>query len=58
MKRFVSIYFGRKKATTKAGMIPGLLLFDTPIWKRPEERRQAAMKEMKEKQAILEHRRK
>ncbi|XP_062257268.1 leucine-rich repeat-containing protein 27-like [Platichthys flesus] len=47
-----------KKATTKAGMIPGLLLYDTQIWKRPEERRQAAMKEMKEKQAILEHRRK
>nr|XP_019946330.1 PREDICTED: leucine-rich repeat-containing protein 27 [Paralichthys olivaceus]XP_019946339.1 PREDICTED: leucine-rich repeat-containing protein 27 [Paralichthys olivaceus] len=45
-----------KKATTQAGMIPRLLLFDTPTWKRPEERRQAAMKEMNEKQAIVEQR--
>ncbi|XP_060896670.1 leucine-rich repeat-containing protein 27-like [Labrus mixtus] len=45
----------RKKATGKAGIIPELPLFDTR--RRPEERRQAAMKELKEKQAILEHRR-
>ncbi|XP_071337376.1 leucine-rich repeat-containing protein 27-like [Trachinotus anak] len=48
----------KKKATTKAGIIPELRLFDTQHWKRPEERRQAAMKELKEKQAILEQRRK
>uniref|UniRef100_UPI0037E8FA9F leucine-rich repeat-containing protein 27-like n=1 Tax=Semicossyphus pulcher TaxID=241346 RepID=UPI0037E8FA9F len=48
----------RKKATTKAGIIPELPLFDTRHWERPEERRQAAMKELKEKQAILEQRRK
>ncbi|XP_031696162.1 leucine-rich repeat-containing protein 27 isoform X1 [Anarrhichthys ocellatus] len=48
----------KKKATTKAGMIPQLPLFDTRQWKRPEERRQAAMKELTEKQAILEQRRK
>ncbi|XP_070697549.1 leucine-rich repeat-containing protein 27-like [Pempheris klunzingeri] len=48
----------RKKATTKAGIIPELPLFDTQHWRRPEERRQAAMKELKEKQAILEQRRK
>uniref|UniRef100_A0A3B4VCH6 Leucine rich repeat containing 27 n=1 Tax=Seriola dumerili TaxID=41447 RepID=A0A3B4VCH6_SERDU len=48
----------RKKATTKAGIIPELRLFDTQDWKRPEERKQAAMKELKEKQAILEQRRK
>ncbi|XP_039995316.1 leucine-rich repeat-containing protein 27-like [Xiphias gladius] len=48
----------RKKATTKAGIIPELPLFDTQHWKRPEERRQAAMKELKEKQAILEQKRK
>lgn len=33
-------------------------MFDTQHWKRPEERRQAAMKELKEKQAIFEQRRK
>ncbi|XP_037638576.1 leucine-rich repeat-containing protein 27-like [Sebastes umbrosus] len=48
----------RKKATTKASVIPELPLFDTRHRKRPEERRQAAMKELKEKQAILEQRRK
>ncbi|XP_070772645.1 leucine-rich repeat-containing protein 27-like [Enoplosus armatus] len=48
----------RKKATTKAGVIPELALFDSRHWKRPEERRQAAMKELKEKQAVLEQRRK
>ncbi|XP_045926500.1 leucine-rich repeat-containing protein 27-like isoform X1 [Micropterus dolomieu] len=48
----------RKKATTKAGITPVLTLFDTQHWKRPEERKQAAMKELKEKQAILEQRRK
>ncbi|XP_044228964.1 leucine-rich repeat-containing protein 27-like isoform X1 [Thunnus albacares] len=48
----------RKKATTKASIIPELRLFDTQQWKRPEERRQAAMKELKEKQAILDQRKK
>ncbi|XP_029306014.1 leucine-rich repeat-containing protein 27-like isoform X3 [Cottoperca gobio] len=48
----------RKKATTKAGIIPELPLFDTQHWKRPEEKRQAAMKELKEKQAILDQRKK
>ncbi|XP_074532290.1 leucine-rich repeat-containing protein 27-like [Halichoeres trimaculatus] len=48
----------RRKATGKAGIIPELLLFDTQHWKRPEERRQAAAKELTEKQAILEQRRK
>ncbi|KAM6922543.1 leucine-rich repeat-containing protein 27-like [Lycodopsis pacificus] len=48
----------KKKATTKAGMVPQLPLFDTRQWKRPEERRQAAIKELMEKQAILEQRRK
>ncbi|XP_035519714.1 leucine-rich repeat-containing protein 27-like [Morone saxatilis] len=47
----------RKKATTKAGIIPELPLFDTQHWKRPEEKKQAAMKELKEKQALLEQRR-
>ncbi|XP_054456782.1 leucine-rich repeat-containing protein 27-like [Anoplopoma fimbria] len=47
-----------KRKTTKAGMIPQLPLFDTRHWKKPEERRQAAMKELTEKQAILEQRRK
>ncbi|KAM9345442.1 leucine-rich repeat-containing protein 27-like [Symphorus nematophorus] len=46
----------RKKATTKA-IVPKLPLFDTKHWKRLEERRQAAMKELKEKQANLEQRR-
>lgn len=50
--------FVRKKATTKAGITPVLTLFDTQHWKRPEERKQAAMKELKEKKAILEQRRK
>ncbi|XP_058507926.1 leucine-rich repeat-containing protein 27-like [Solea solea] len=44
------------KATTKVGMVPELPLFDSQHWKRPEERRQAATKEMKERQAILEQR--
>ncbi|XP_078129213.1 leucine-rich repeat-containing protein 27-like [Sander vitreus] len=48
----------KKKATTKAGMIPELRPFDTRHWKRPEDRKQAAMKELKEKQAILEQRKK
>ncbi|XP_044070440.1 leucine-rich repeat-containing protein 27-like isoform X1 [Siniperca chuatsi] len=48
----------RKKATPKAGIVPKLTLFDTQHWKKPEERRQVAMKELKEKQAILEQRRK
>ncbi|XP_034753481.1 leucine-rich repeat-containing protein 27-like isoform X2 [Etheostoma cragini] len=47
----------KKKATTKAG-IPQLPLFDTQPWKRPEDRKQAAMKELKEKQAVLEQRKK
>ncbi|XP_076599717.1 leucine-rich repeat-containing protein 27-like [Chaetodon auriga] len=48
----------RKKATTKGGIIPELSLFDTQHRKRPEERRRAAVKEMKEKQALVEQRRK
>ncbi|CAK6962368.1 leucine-rich repeat-containing protein 27-like [Scomber scombrus] len=48
----------RKKATTRAGIIPELRLFDTQQYKRPEERTQAAMKELKEKQDILEQRKK
>ncbi|XP_035461729.2 leucine-rich repeat-containing protein 27-like isoform X3 [Scophthalmus maximus] len=44
----------RKKATTTADMIPELSLFNSQQWRRPEERRQAAVKERKEKQAILE----
>ncbi|XP_059215908.1 leucine-rich repeat-containing protein 27-like [Centropristis striata] len=48
----------RKKAATKAGIIPELPLFDTQHWKKPEERKQAEMKELEEKQAILEQRRK
>ncbi|KAF1376039.1 hypothetical protein PFLUV_G00226440 [Perca fluviatilis] len=48
----------KKKATTKAGIIPEPPLFDTRHWKRPEDRKQAAMKELKEKQAILEQRKK
>ncbi|XP_036978612.1 leucine-rich repeat-containing protein 27-like isoform X2 [Acanthopagrus latus] len=46
----------RKKAATRASIIPELPLFDTQHWKRPEERKQAAMKELKEKQALLEQR--
>ncbi|KAF3842509.1 hypothetical protein F7725_024460 [Dissostichus mawsoni] len=48
----------RKKATTKAASIPELPLFDSQHRKRPEERRPAAMKELNEKQAIVEQRRK
>ncbi|XP_030011130.1 leucine-rich repeat-containing protein 27-like [Sphaeramia orbicularis] len=48
----------RKKVTTKAGIIPQLHLFDTQLWRRPEERRQNAMKELKEKQAIIVQRKK
>ncbi|XP_047459448.1 leucine-rich repeat-containing protein 27-like isoform X2 [Mugil cephalus] len=48
----------RKKKTTKTGPIPELPLFDSQQWKRPEERKQAAMKELKEKQVIFEQRRK
>ncbi|XP_041646167.1 leucine-rich repeat-containing protein 27-like isoform X2 [Cheilinus undulatus] len=48
----------KKKAPGKAGIIPEQLLFDTQHRKTPEERRQAAMKELKEKQAIMEQRRK
>ncbi|XP_040905936.1 leucine-rich repeat-containing protein 27-like isoform X2 [Toxotes jaculatrix] len=48
----------RKKAATKAGIIPELPLYDSQHWKKPEERKQAAMKELKEKQAILEQGRK
>lgn len=50
------ILFVRKKAATRASIIPELPLFDTQHWKRPEERKQAAMKELKEKQALLEQR--
>ena len=55
-KAFCFNLFVRKKAATKASIIPELPLFDTQHWKRPEERRQAAMKELKEKQALLEQR--
>nr|XP_046257912.1 leucine-rich repeat-containing protein 27-like [Scatophagus argus] len=48
----------REKATTKAGIIPELPLFDTRRSKRPEERRQAAVKELQQEQALLEQRRK
>ncbi|XP_030604443.1 leucine-rich repeat-containing protein 27 [Archocentrus centrarchus] len=48
----------RKKTTTKAGIIPQLPLLDSAHWNRPEERRQAAMKELNEKKAILEQKRK
>ncbi|XP_026165302.1 leucine-rich repeat-containing protein 27 [Mastacembelus armatus] len=48
----------RKKATPRASIIPVLPLSDTVHWKKPEDRRQAAMKELKEKQAILEQRQK
>ncbi|XP_029962391.1 leucine-rich repeat-containing protein 27-like [Salarias fasciatus] len=46
--------FVRKKTTTEAGVIPKLPLFDTESGERPEERRRAE----KEKQAVLEQRRK
>ncbi|XP_036430485.1 leucine-rich repeat-containing protein 27-like [Colossoma macropomum] len=39
-------------------MFPALLPSDAQCWKRSEERRLAAMKELKEKQALLEQRRK
>ncbi|KAG7229871.1 hypothetical protein INR49_012395 [Caranx melampygus] len=48
----------RNTATTKASIMPGVLLFDTQHWKRPEERTLAVMKELQEKQTILEQRRK
>ncbi|XP_071780922.2 leucine-rich repeat-containing protein 27-like [Centroberyx gerrardi] len=48
----------RKKEITKANVIPELPLFDIQRWKRSEERRLAAMKELKEKQTVLEQRRK
>uniref|UniRef100_A0A3Q1G709 Leucine rich repeat containing 27 n=1 Tax=Acanthochromis polyacanthus TaxID=80966 RepID=A0A3Q1G709_9TELE len=50
--------FVRKRTTTKAGVIPELALSDTQHWKKPEERRQAAINELKKNQAILERRRK
>ncbi|XP_037321740.1 leucine-rich repeat-containing protein 27-like [Pungitius pungitius] len=48
----------KKKAHTRAGGVPHPPLSCTRHWERPEERRQAALKEMAEKQAILEQRRK
>ncbi|XP_068424387.1 leucine-rich repeat-containing protein 27-like [Clinocottus analis] len=50
----------RKKATTQTGVIPQLPLFDSRHWKTkgPEERRQAAVKELTGKPAILEQKRK
>ncbi|KAM4607266.1 leucine-rich repeat-containing protein 27-like [Polymixia lowei] len=48
----------RKKEITEANVIPELHPFDTQYWKRPEESRLTAMKELKEKQAFLEQRRK
>ncbi|XP_010767470.1 leucine-rich repeat-containing protein 27 isoform X4 [Notothenia coriiceps] len=48
----------RKKAASKAASIPELPLFDSQHRKRPEKRRPAAMKELNEKQAIVEQRRK
>ncbi|XP_010767468.1 leucine-rich repeat-containing protein 27 isoform X2 [Notothenia coriiceps] len=47
----------RKKAASKAASIPELPLFDSQHRKRPEKRRPAAMKELNEKQAIVEQRR-
>lgn len=57
-KAFCFNLFVRKKATTKGGIIPEPSPFDTQHWKRPEERRKPAMKELKEKQALVEQRRK
>ncbi|XP_029608969.1 leucine-rich repeat-containing protein 27 isoform X4 [Salmo trutta] len=48
----------RKKEITRGNIFPELPPFDMQYWKRSEERRLAAMKELKEKQAILEQRRK
>ncbi|XP_014009641.2 leucine-rich repeat-containing protein 27 isoform X3 [Salmo salar] len=47
----------RKKEITRGNIFPELPPFDMQYWKRSEERRLAAMKELKEKQAILEQRR-
>ncbi|KAM9395112.1 leucine-rich repeat-containing protein 27-like isoform 1-T1 [Salvelinus alpinus] len=48
----------RKKEITRGNIFPELPPFDMQYWKKSEERRLAAMKELKEKQAILEQRRK
>ncbi|XP_041722188.1 leucine-rich repeat-containing protein 27 isoform X3 [Coregonus clupeaformis] len=48
----------RKKEITRGNIFPELPPFDMQYCKRSEERRLAAMKELKEKQAILEQRRK
>ncbi|XP_028983653.1 leucine-rich repeat-containing protein 27-like isoform X2 [Betta splendens] len=46
------------KASTKTSMIPKLPLFDSQDWKRPEDKRQATTKELKEKHALHEQRKK
>ncbi|KAL6487002.1 hypothetical protein MHYP_G00036280 [Metynnis hypsauchen] len=47
-----------RRTQEMGGMFPALLPSDVQCWKRSEERRLAAMKELKEKQAMLEQRRK
>ncbi|XP_017551979.2 leucine-rich repeat-containing protein 27 isoform X1 [Pygocentrus nattereri] len=47
-----------RRTQEMGGMFPALLPSDAQCWKRSEERRLAAMKELKEKQAMLEQRRK
>ncbi|KAM3606051.1 uncharacterized protein V6R79_009875 [Siganus canaliculatus] len=48
----------RKKATTRASVIPELHLFDSQHWKRLKVKRQTAINELKDKQALLEQKRK
>lgn len=48
----------RKKATTKAGIIPELSLLDSQHLKKPEEMKQAAQKELEKRQTCLEQGRK
>ncbi|KAM6956180.1 leucine-rich repeat-containing protein 27-like [Aplochiton taeniatus] len=47
----------RKKEFPRGSIFPELPPFDTQYWKRSDDRRRAAMTELKEKQAILEQRR-
>ncbi|XP_056147445.1 leucine-rich repeat-containing protein 27-like [Lampris incognitus] len=58
MERAELDYRGPTKEITKASIIPALSLSDTVERKRSEERRRAAVKEFKEKQATVEQRRK
>ncbi|XP_042358558.1 leucine-rich repeat-containing protein 27-like [Plectropomus leopardus] len=44
----------RKKATTKAGIIPEIPLFDTQHRKRPEEKRQAILEQRRKSQEALQ----